>query len=143
MARVIGNLQRRKCNIVCTGPIRELNFICGPQYGVNLTTEKIGELVNSGKMVYEVNPENPKDVYLLTDTDYMDVHFSKKEADEEVEKEVVPPVEQPTNESLRVNTIPPRDNHGKKNKNRNNYQNQQGKAPEQEATDEEVVGADM
>lgn len=86
MAKVL-NAKKRKCDVLTNGPLPELAFVMGPVYNCRLTTDQIVRLVSNGKMVYEINPVNPKEKVLLTVAT-----CSKSAFGEVVKPEVVEPV---------------------------------------------------
>ena len=66
MAVTLNSKNKRKCDVVCHGPIIELGHILGPVYGAKLSTPLIIRLVSNGRKVYEIDPKNPNNKVLLT-----------------------------------------------------------------------------
>lgn len=77
------NPKRRKCNVLMSGPIPELGGITGPLYNGNLTNEQIIRLVNNGRTVVEINPQNPSEKQRLTIATCQKSVFSKVDKVEE------------------------------------------------------------
>ena len=66
MAVTLNAKNKRKCDVICHGPIVELGHILGPVYGARLATPTIIKLVSNGRKVYEIDPKNPNNKVLLT-----------------------------------------------------------------------------
>lgn len=66
MAVTLNAKNKRKCDVICHGPIVELGHILGPVYGARLVTPTIIKLVSNGRKVYEIDPKNPNNKVLLT-----------------------------------------------------------------------------
>ena len=66
MAVTLNAKNKRKCDVICHGPIVELGHILGPVYGAKLATSSIIRLVSNGRKVYEIDPKNPNNKVLLT-----------------------------------------------------------------------------
>ena len=95
MPVILNEKNKRRCDVMASGPIAELGNILGPVYGSLLTTPTIIKLVSNGRKVYEIDPRNSKNKVLLTIGNCSKSVFGTNLVEEPVKKEEPPVVEIP------------------------------------------------
>ena len=95
MPVILNEKNKRRCDVMVSGPIAELGNILGPVYGSLLTTPTIIKLVSNGRKVYEIDPRNSKNKVLLTIGNCSKSVFGTNPVEEPVKKEEHPVVEIP------------------------------------------------
>ena len=87
MPVILNEKNKRRCDVIVSGPIAELGNILGPVYGSLLTTSTIIKLVSNGRKVYEIDPRNNKNKVLLTIGNCSKSVFGETPVEESVKKE--------------------------------------------------------